>query len=430
MKIVLLTAYFPPDVGSAAHLFFDLGKSFLARGHQVTVITGFPSYHAQGDLSGYRSGRWRVETRDGMRVVRVRVPELARNTPIGRGIWQFSCAAAFTLAALRESRPDVALVYSPPLPLGLSAWALRAQRGVPFVLNVQDLFPQSAIDLGVLHNPALVRIFEVLEKALYRRADAVTVHSQGNRDHVIAHGGRPDRTQVMENTVDVREIQPGPRANTLRKELGVGDRFVASFGGIMGYSQDLDVILDAAEILRNRTDILFLLAGEGVEKERLQSASRARGLENVLWLPMLPREAYPRLLEASDVCLTTLHAQVKTPVVPSKILSAMAAGRPVVAALDPSGDAPKLIERAGAGYSLPPEDAPALARAVQDLADHPEKGRSMGESGRRFAEENLSPDGLVRQYERLFAKVIEDGGRSDARPAERPEQNVTSKETP
>lgn len=408
----MLTAYFPPDVGSAAHLFYDLGRVFVERGHRVTVVTGLPSYHAQGNLSRYQGQRRMTEEMGGMSIMRTRVPEIARNTPLGRGLWQFSCAAVFGLASMKAPRADVSIVYSPPLPLALAAQALRRQKGVPFVVNVQDLFPQSAIDLGILRNNGLIRMFEALERHVYRRADAVTVHSEGNRNHVLARGAREATTRVLENTVDTDEIRPGPRMNDLRKELGIGERFVASFGGIMGYSQDLDVILEAARLLDGRSSMIFVLAGDGLEKERLVQKSRDLSLGNVRWLPMLPRERYPRLLEASDVCLTTLHANVKTPVVPSKILSAMAAGRPVIASLDGSGDAPKLIARAKAGYALPPEDPAALASTLSSLADQPETCTRLGENGRAFAEEHLSPRGMVKEYERLFAQIMAPGSRA------------------
>jgi glycosyltransferase involved in cell wall biosynthesis len=424
MKILLITAYFPPDVGSAPHLFYDLGRGFVERGHQVTVVTGFPSYHAQGDLCRYEGRRRLTETMAGMQVARIRVPELARDTMIGRGLWQYACAAVFTAEAFGEPAADVSLVYSPPLPLGLSAMALRARHGIPMVINIQDLFPQSAIDLGVMKNRALIRGFEWLESFLYRKADGISVHSEGNRAHVLARGGRPGTTRVLENTVDTEQLHPGPRANALRAELNLGDRFVASFGGIMGLSQDLDVILGAAQRVQGASDMVFLLAGEGVEKPRLMQASAAMGLNNVVWLPMLPRERYPLLLEASDACLTTLHAEVKTPVVPSKILSAMAAGRPVVAAMDPAGDAPRLIARAQAGVSLPPEDPEALARALLDLSRNPEQCRTMGESGRRFAEEHLSTGSLVRAYETLFTEILAGGKRQAASGAERGESRA------
>lgn len=406
MHIALLTAYFPPDVGSAAHLFYDLGQAFVDRGHRVSAVTGFPSYHAQGNLEPYRGRRWLRETMAGMDVTRVAVPQIARDTPVGRGLWQFSCAAAFAMAGLRVPRANVALVYSPPLPLGLSALAWRTLRHTPFVLNVQDLFPQSAVDLGILHQKPLICFFAALERFLYRRADAITVHSSGNRAHVVAHGGRDGATLIVPNSVDVGQFQPGEQGDALRRDLGLGERFVVSFAGVMGHSQDLDVILEAARILQDRDEIRFLLVGDGVEKERLVRRGEDMGLGNVTWLPMQPRDRYPAVLQASDVGLVTLRAAVKTPVVPSKILSIMAAGRPVVAALDLQGDAPRLVADAGAGFYLAPEQPQALADAVLELYRDPALGQRLGENGRRYAQEHLSHAAVAARYERLFTEAI------------------------
>ncbi len=407
MRLLLITAYFPPDSGSAAHLFHDLGRSLAGLGHSVSVVTGFPGYHAQGDLSAYGGRATATERIDGLEVHRVRVPEIARNTPIGRGLWQLACMRAFARAAEAIPGADAAIVYSPPLPLGAAALRLRRRRGVPCVINVQDLFPQSAIDLGVLKNPILIAWFRRLEHRIYASADAVTVHSSGNRDHVLARGGRSERTFVLPNAVDTEAVTPGRRTGDLRAELGIAaDAFVASFGGIMGFSQDLDTIIAAADRLRDRGGFVFVLAGEGVEKERCRRLSESLGLtHSVRWLPMLPRERYPDLLAASDVCLTTLRADVKTPVVPSKILSAMAAGRAVVAAVDGGGDAPKLIAEAGCGVVVPPEDPAALATAIIELSRDPETLSRYGASGRDYAVRHLSPASLAERYAEICQRI-------------------------
>ncbi len=406
MRILLLTAYFPPDNGSAANLFYELGNSFVEMGHTVSVVTGFPSYHAQGDLSRYHGRRWMRETVGGLDVYRIVVPQIARNTPVGRGVWQFSAAFSYMLAGFKAPKADVALVYSPPLPLGLAALAWRALKGVPFVFNVQDLFPQSAIDLGILRQKPLIRFFQSLERFVYKRADAITVHSQGNWEHVTARGGRADRTAVMPNAVDTNHIQPGPKENDLRRELGLNGRFIASFAGVMGYSQDLDVILEAAQLLREREDIHFLLVGEGVEKERLAAKSREMDLPNVTWLPMQPRERYPAILRASDVGLATLRADVKTPVVPSKILSVMAGGRPVIAAMNLDGDAPKLIAEAEAGYALEPGNAALLAETLGKLYEDAELCERLGRNGREYAVNHLSQTAMARRYSGLFTEIL------------------------
>ena len=407
MQILLLTAYFPPDVGSAAHLFYELGGALAKRGHTVNVVTGLPGYHAQGDLARYRGRWWMVEESNGMRVHRARVPEVARNHPVGRALWQFSCASGFAWAGLRIPRPDAVLVYSPPLPLGLTALFWRSLRRVPCVVNVQDLFPQSVIDLGILRQPALIRIFRGLERFVYAHADAITVHSPGNQRHVLSCGGRADRTRVIHNWVDTEHIRPGSRDNDLRQELGLDNCFVVSFAGVIGFSQDLDTVVEAARLLRAHADIRFLLVGDGVEKERLQRKAQGYGLDNVVWLPMQPRERYPLVLHASDVGLATLRADVKTPVVPSKILSIMAAGRPTVACVDPAGDAPDLVRAAEAGYCLPPEQPQALAECLLHLHDSPELCRGLGENGRRYAEAHLSLQAAAVRYEQLLASLVQ-----------------------
>jgi glycosyltransferase involved in cell wall biosynthesis len=411
MKILLLTAYFPPDTGSAAHLFYELGRAFVERGHGVTVLTGMPGYHALGPLEKYKGKKRIKEDMEGMEVVRVAMPQLPRHLMVGRALWQFGGAWALFLAGLGLPKADAAIVYSPPLPLGLTAWGLKKLQGLPFILNVQDLFPQSIIDLGLLRNRWLIRFFEGMERFVYRHANIITVHSEGNREHVMRKldKGQAEKVKVIPNWVDVHFIQPGPRMNWFREAHGLGDAFVVSFAGVLGYSQDLDVVLDAARILEDggwSSEILFLIVGDGVERPRLEAKARQMGLNNVRFLPMQPREKYPAVLHASDIGLATLHAEVRTPVVPSKILSIMAAGRPVVAAMNLDGDGPRLIAEARCGLCVPPEDPRALAEAILQLYHDASLREELGRNGRRYVEKYLSLEACVERYEQLLRQVI------------------------
>lgn len=404
LRVLLLTAYFPPEIGSASHLFHDIGLELVKRGNEVEVITGVPSYHVKGQSRNRKL--MYTEDLDGMKVRRVRVPQFARDTPMGRAFWQIASAMGFGLAAIRAGRPDVTLAYSPPLTLGLTTRIVQKVTGAPFVLNVQDLFPQSAIDLGVLRQPLLIRIARWLERFVYARAGALTFHSRGNLEHAVGVGAERSKCQVVENCVEIGP-QPGrDDAARAKSELGLSDHFILSFAGVMGYSQDLDVILEAAKILEEDDGITFLLVGDGVEKDRLVSKADEMDLPNVVWMPMQPRNRYPRILSASDVCLVTLEAEVKTPVVPSKIISAMAAGRPVIAALDPHGDAAALIREVGCGLSIPPEDPVALADAIAFLRTESEIREKMGREGRRYAEEYCSPASVADQYEKIFTQLV------------------------
>ncbi|MEW6387995.1 MAG: glycosyltransferase family 4 protein [Thermodesulfobacteriota bacterium] len=409
MKILLISAFFPPEVGSAAHLYYELGQALRSRGHEVTVLTGLPRYHVAEPGGAYRRRPLIYETYHGLRVVRTFNLKIPWDIPVLRGADQF--VFAFFAAGTGMLLPpfDVALVYSPPLPLALAAWGLCRLRRRPLVVNVQDLFPQSAIDLGLLHNPYLIRFFRGLETFLYQRADLVMVHSEGNRRLILASGGAPERVMTVSNWVDTAEVRPGRRDNWVRTTLGLNQRFLVSFAGIMGYSQDLETVLQSADLLRDEPEIAFVLVGDGVEKPKLVEMVRRRNLTNVFFLPMQPKERYPDVLAASDLCLATLRPEVKTPVVPSKILSIMAAGRPVLAGLPLEGDAPALISEAGCGLAVPPGRPDSMAQAIRQLYRHPEERLGMGANGRQYAVEYLSLAKWAERLEKNFAEICARG---------------------
>lgn len=369
------------------------------------VLTGLPRYHVAGPREKYRRGLLIKANCQGLQVMRVFNLDIPWNLPLLRGLDQWVSALGAGLAGFGLPDFDAALVYSPPLPLALAAFGLCRLRRRPLIVNIQDLFPQSAIDLGVLANPHLIALFKRLESFLYRRADLVMVHSEGNRRYVVAAGGRPGKVLVMPNWIDTKYLKPGFRDNGFRTSLNLHKHFIVSFAGIMGYSQDLETILTGAGILREQPEIAFLLVGDGVEKEKLVRTARQENLRNVYFLPMQPKEKYPGVLAASDVCLATLRKEVKTPVVPSKILSIMAAGRPVLASLPLEGDAPRLIAQARCGVCVPPGEPEELARAVLALYRQPDLAKEMGRNGRRYAVQHRSLEKCTEQLENLFQQL-------------------------
>ncbi len=406
MRLLLLTAYFPPENGSASHLFHNMGREFVRRGHEVVVLTGFPTYHVDEETLDrkYRKGLWMREAVEGMTVVRARLFNVPRAVPVLRGLQQVSAAFVYIWSGLflAGRSPDIILIYSPPLFLGLTGLVLRLATRARIVINVQDLFPQTAIDLGVLRNPLLIRLLRAVEAGIYRRADAVTVHSPGNREHVVRHGGSEAKTSIVPNVVDTETLRPGPRMNAFRRQHAIPeDEIVVSFAGVLGYSQDLDTVIEAAQRLTRIPNLRVYIVGDGIEKGRL--VAKAAGAENVRFMPMLPKDQYAELLHASDICLATLRAQVKTPVVPSKILSIMAAGRPLITAMPLEGDAPFIVHDAACGMCVPPEDPGALAESIADLAADRGKRDAMGTAGRAYVERNYSLSICAELYETIFA---------------------------
>jgi len=405
MRILFVSAYFPPDTGSAATLFYEMGGYLAKKGHSVSVLTSFPSYHVTGKVNHYEGKGFTREDIDGMAVFRVRVPQFPRHIPAMRALWQFSMSYCFSRTADKLDKQDICLVYSPPLPLGLTGSVLKRKKTCAFVLNVQDLFPQSAVDLRLLKNKMLVRFFEYLERRIYGSANHITVHSHGNKAHVNRTGVDPQKITVIPNWIDTDFIRPGPKANPFSKRYGLAEKFVVCFAGVLGYSQDIDVILNAAAMLKNEKEKVFLIVGGGVEKGRLTKKANDMCLDNVLFLPMQPRDIYPHILASSDVCLSTLNKDVLSPVVPSKILSIMAAGKPLVACMNLNGDAPAMIQQAECGYVFAAGDSGSLANAVQKLYEEPNLRRRYGANGRNYCVANFSLDVCADKYVGLFQNL-------------------------
>lgn len=409
MNVVLISAYFPPDTGSASHLFYELGCEFVKRGHDVKVITSFPSYYPTGNWKNYKNKFFVKEKKEDITVLRIKVFTFPRHIPFARALWQFNLAAFFLLCGIFIKNVDVIIVYSPPLTLGITAWILAKLRNAKFILNVQDLFPQSIIDLGILKNRILIKFFESMEKFVYEKADFITVHSEGNKRHIIEKIKNHKKVSVIPNWVDIEFLKPGEKINEFSKKYNLSNKFVVSFAGVLGYSQDIDIILDAAKKLEEYKDIIFIIVGDGVEKPRLLKKAELIELKNVVFLPMQPREIYPYIIHSSDVSLVTLHSCVKTPVVPSKILSIMACGKPLIASLDLNGDAARLIEEAKCGFVIPPENPSLLAEKILEIYKNKEIGEKMGENGRKYIEEKFSLKLCADKYETLLKFLVPGG---------------------
>lgn len=401
MNILLVTDSYPPEIRSASHLMLELAEELHHRGHQVTVITTWPEYNL--DQTQAPRSFDEVEVENGITVIRVRTLPHHNVNYIVRGISQLLMPVQFLLKLRRHRiRPDAAVVYSPPLPLALvGSWLRRA--GVRNILNVQDLFPQNAIDLGILRSPAQIRFFQALERYAYRTADIVTVHSEGNRKMVAKQ--HPDigaRLRILHNWVDVDHHDVGHATVNFRAKWEITQKHVAVFAGVMGPSQYLDLVLEVADRMRHETDLLFLLVGDGKEKERLQQVAKERGLPNVRFEGFISRDVYPDLLAACSIGLVCLSPQNKTPVVPGKILGHMAAGLPVAAFLHTASDGHAMIREAGCGVSANSADVDACVAALTELVRQDAGIKSMGEAGRHYATTHFSKQVCVSQLEAMF----------------------------
>ncbi|MDI6809115.1 MAG: glycosyltransferase family 4 protein [Candidatus Eisenbacteria bacterium] len=406
LNILLLSRYFPPEIGTSANLFFELARGLTSNGHNVTVVTSFPWYNLASIPDKYRGKLYMREDLDGVEVIRLVFPLVGpRNLKLAMG--HLTVPLTTFVGGLIAAKPDIVCVYSPPLFMGISAWLLKIFRKTPFIFNVQDLHPQCYIDQGILKNRLGIRILESMERLCYRKAALITVHSSGNKAHIVhAKGIDEKKVKVLHNWIDTDEMKPLPKDNEFQKRYGLDGKFVVGYAGTLGMSQGALTVIEAANILRGRKDIEFFIVGDGIEKQKMEDRVSELGLKNVRFLGMQPKSVYPYVVASWDVGLVTLNSKVKTPVVPSKILGIMAAARPVLASVPLDGDAPKLIEKAGCGICVEPENPEELAGKIVFLAENRDACERFGRNGREYAVKNLSLKTIVKDFENTIDSVL------------------------
>ena len=381
MHILLIHQAFAAidEAGGTRH--HELARLLARRGHRVTVIASPVSY-----LTGTAEGGsppWVTRQQDGERITLLRAytyPALHRSFA-HRVLSFLSFMVSSFLIGLQVRDVDLVWGTSPPIFQAVTAWALARLKRVPFLFEVRDLWPAFAVAVGVLRQPVLVRGSERLEGSLYRRADLVVVNSPGFIEHVRSRGAR--RVELVPNGSDPDMFDPRGTGTDFRRAHGLGGKFVALYAGAHGLSNDLGVVLEAARLLRDQRDIVLVLLGDGKEKPALQARAAAMELANVLFLPPLAKKDMRQALAAADACIAILMPiPLYATVYPNKVFDYMAAGRPVVLAID--GVIRKVVEAASAGVFVPPGNPEALADALRNLAAERVKCQTMGLNGRRY----------------------------------------------
>jgi glycosyltransferase involved in cell wall biosynthesis len=385
LRVILLSQYFPPEVGATQSRMQAFAEHLAGRGHKVTVIAEFPN-HPHGVIpKAYRGLLYQDDRSNPYRVLRVWVLASAEKTQLTRMQFYLSYMTLATAVAPLAGKADVVVATSPPLFTGLAGAAIARMNRAPLILDVRDLWPAAAVSLGQISSKLALRFSESVEHALYREASAVTTVTRPFCEHIDQDRSKRSGAILIPNgTLDLFFAEAG---ETGRRELGVpDDAFLVTFAGMHGIAQGLLSVLDAADRLNSDARIVFV--GDGPLKEQLVGSAESRGLDNVSFHPQVPLEQVPSILAASDALLVPLSSHPTfTQFVPSKMIDSMAAGRPVI--LSAAGESARILERARAGIAVAPEDSAALARAIAWLADHREEGAAMGARGREFARTRL-----------------------------------------
>ncbi len=412
MKILYLSQYFPPEMGAPAARVSELARRWTELGHEVCVLTSFPN-HPTGVIPPEYQGRILQRERWGhVDVLRTWI-YATPNRGVARRSLAFLSFAASSLVlggldrGVREA--DVVVATSPQFFCAVGGWVLSRIMGVPFVLEIRDLWPQSIVEVGVLSaRHPVIRTLAHVEQFLYRQATMLVSVTDSFCDVWREQGVDPAKMRVIKNGVDLRKFQPGPREGAVRESLGLRDEFIVSYIGTHGMAQRLETLLEAADLLRDDPTIRILLVGEGAERERLMAQASEWGLGNVTFLGQQPREAIPGLVAASDLVAVLLRrTELFEKVIPSKMFEIMGCARPMV--LGVRGEAAALLEDAGAGWAVPPEDPQALADAIRQAKADPDERRRRGEAGLVFAREHYDRDALAERYLEDLQQVVDQG---------------------
>lgn len=411
LRIVVLCPHFEPDTAPTGVVMTRLVHELAARGHELHVVTALPWYRQHRIEPGW-AGRWvRREQTPWGSITRVHpFPGGDKRDLLRRAFGFLGFSVLVGLCGLGAGGPlrraDAVLVMSPPLTLGLTGALVGLFRRGRMVFNVQDVFPDAAEATGAITNRTVLAVARWLERVTYRCARAVTVLSDDLCDNVSAK--LPERqghkVVVIPNFVDTVAVRPAHRMTPYRTEHDIGSEPVVMYAGNVGFSQSLDLVLAAARAL---PDVTFVINGEGVARAELEH--RAAGLGNVRFVDYQPAGRLGEVLASGDVHVVPLRAGLGGVSVPSKTYSVLAAGRPIVAAIDPGTEVPRLLGAAGAGIAVPPDDEPAFVAAVERLVRSDDERRAMGERARAWVEDHVSPAGVAAAYEAVLTGRHGDG---------------------
>jgi glycosyltransferase involved in cell wall biosynthesis len=409
MRILILTQYFPPEAGAAQNRLHDLATRLCLSGHSVTVLTALPSYPKGEIFEEFRGRLAMTENVRGMRIVRAWLYVTKKTTFSRRILNYLSFAISSCIAGIfATGSADIVFVESPPLFLGISGYILSKLKRAKFVLNISDLWPESAVALGILRNERLIWWATRVEEGLYHRASFVTGQTEGIVNSIRRRCGGVE-VALLTNGVSPEFIQAaegwrGRRAHA-QIELGLSDKFVVGYAGLHGLVYGLDVVLEVARCLTEIPEISFMLVGDGPEKTRLEDKARQQKLVNVFFYPSQPASRMPEILAAMNVTLITLkrHELFKG-TLPSKLFEAMGAGIPIIAAME--GEAQLVIERAHCGICVEPEDVAKMKEAVLRLYCDPGLCQRYGKNGRNYVAVHYNRKTIAGQLEKLLLSAV------------------------
>jgi len=405
MRILFLTQYCPPEVGAPQNRIFEFAKKLKEFGHEVTILTALPNYPRGEIFDEYKGRGVVIEEIEGIKIVRTSIYATKSKsfTKRLRNYLSFTFSSVLQ-GAKHIDNQDVIITESPPLFLGFSGFVLAKLKKAKFIFNISDLWPESAIKLGVLHNMLFIKMSVWLEEFCYKHAAAVTCQTQGIVDDIVGRGFDKNKIHLLTNGVDTLLFKKENRDENFRREIGIENKFALCYAGIHGIAQGLEVIINAAEIVKNEENIQFIFVGDGPEKQDLINMVKEKDLTNVTFLPLQPKTNMPKIVASMDAAIIPLKKlELFKGALPSKMFETLASEIPII--LPVQGEAAKLINSANAGIVVEPENSKEIAEAVLKLYNDIELRKSLGENGRAYVMEHYARENITRKLEKILTSL-------------------------
>ena len=406
LRLIVLCPHFEPDMAPTGVVMTRIVHELAARGHELHVVTSLPWYRKHQVETGWAGALWRIEETTWGSISRVQPfagqtkSNLVRRA-VGFILFSYFVGLRALFAGGFWRRADGVLAMSPPLTLGLIGWHTKLFRGGKLVFNIQDVFPDAAVETGAISNQRVIAAASWLERVSYRRSDSVVLLSDDLANNVQRKLDQKfhKRIRVIPNFVDTQAIVPMSRLTNYRRELGVDESLVVMYAGNVGFSQSLELMIEAARVLPN---VIFVINGEGAARKSLQA--KAHALSNVKFGDYQDASRLSEVLATGDLHVVPLRRGLGSVSVPSKTYSILAAGRPICAAIDLDTEVPRILAAANAGVCVEPDNQAAFVSAIAAMISDRKSLEEMGASGRKWVEGHASPQSIAQRYEALYMR--------------------------
>lgn len=398
MRILMLTQYFPPETGAAQVRLFEVAKAIRNQGHHIEVVTAFPNHPTGVIPPEYRGKFFMKDELEGIPVYRTWIYPVQRGRFWKRLLNYFSFVFSATYGILRAGKADYIFVESPPLFIGFTTLFAKWVKGAKVIFNVSDLWPESAVSLGLVTNKQMIALAEGLERTMYNTSWRISTQTEGIIETLKSRKISKEKIVFLPNGVDPDLFAPQDPDQELMKKLDLQGKYVILYAGTMGYAHGLEVALQAAQILeKNDQDIAFLMVGDGSERPRLEEMAREMNLTNIRWVEFQPITEMKRYYSLSSINLSTLRRyKLSEGVRPSKVFPGLASAKPLIYVGE--GEGAKVVQESGGGIVIPPENPELLAQTILEMKNDSKRCIEMGLRGREFVIKKYSWKAIVSKW--------------------------------